>query len=55
MAVVVRALAVSDEEVSYLRVGRAAALGVDLDPDRPEEAIKASVLTSRGFRIRGSR
>ena len=30
MAVVVRALAVSDEEVSYLRVGRAAALGVDL-------------------------
>jgi hypothetical protein len=30
MAVVVRALAVSDEEVSYLRVGRAAALRVDL-------------------------
>jgi hypothetical protein len=30
MAVVVRALAVSDEEVSYLRVGRAAALGVDV-------------------------
>jgi hypothetical protein len=30
MAVVVRALAVSDEEVSHLRVGRAAALGADL-------------------------
>ncbi|HEY9377873.1 MAG TPA: metallophosphoesterase, partial [Jiangellaceae bacterium] len=30
MAVVVRALAVSDEEVGYLRVGRAAELGVDL-------------------------
>ena len=30
MAVVVRALAVSDEEVSHLRVGRAAAPGVDL-------------------------
>jgi hypothetical protein len=30
VAVVVRALAVSDEEVSYLRAGRAADLGVDL-------------------------
>lgn len=30
VAVVVRALAVSDEEVSYLRAGRAAKLGVDL-------------------------
>ena len=30
MAAMVRALAVSDEEVSYLLAGRAAALGVDL-------------------------